>query len=73
MKNVLPEEKLNECREVFDLFDKDKTGEITIDDLRNVINLLGDFPTDEDLKNIIKEVDLDGSNKVEFDEFVQIY
>ncbi|GFR41102.1 hypothetical protein Agub_g1747 [Astrephomene gubernaculifera] len=66
----VPEEKLQEYKEAFSLFDKDGNGRITTNELGTVMRSLGQNPTQADLEQMIREVDKDGSGTVEFQEFV---
>ncbi|CAI2359896.1 unnamed protein product [Moneuplotes crassus] len=50
----------------FDKFDLDGNGEITLDELREV--LCGD-EDDEDIRNLIKKVDKNGDGQINFEEF----
>ena len=70
MSDSLPEDKITECREVFDLFDKDKDGSITTKELGDVMRALGANPTNTELQEMIAEVDKDNSGKIEFNEFL---
>ena len=49
-----------EFREAFSLFDKDGDGTITTQELGIVMKSLGQRPTDNELKDMINEVDIDG-------------
>lgn len=64
MTDSLPEDKVSECKEVFDLFDKDKDGSITTKELGDVMRALGANPTQTELQEMINEVDSDGSGKL---------
>ena len=68
----LSEEQINEFKEVFKLFDTDGSGAISHIELGNVLRQLGQNPTDQELKNLVEEVDIDGSGQIEFNEFVQM-
>jgi calmodulin len=73
MSDSLPEDKITECREVFDLFDKDKDGSITTKELGDVMRALGANPTNTELQEMIAEVDKDNSGKIEFNEFLDLF
>lgn len=49
-----------ELREAFCLFDIDGDGKITTDELGTVMKSLGMEPSDEQLREMIDEVDIDG-------------
>ena len=54
---------------LFNLFDIDKSGEITLENLRVVFKNMGLVYSDEKIMNIIKEVDLNKSGGISFEEF----
>ena len=68
----LSEEKIAEFKEVFALFDNDGDGAITTKELGTVMRSLGQNPTDQDLKDMVSEVDADGSGEIEFQEFLSM-
>jgi calmodulin len=47
-------------RQAFRIFDKDDDGTISTQELGTVLRSLGQNPTEHDLEQIIKEVDVDG-------------
>jgi len=49
-----------EMREAFLLFDKDGDGTISVTELEAVLRSLGQTPSDQELKDMIKDVDIDG-------------
>ena len=51
-----------ELREAFELFDIDGDGKITTDELGTVMKSLGMNPSQDELREMIKEVDIDGKN-----------
>ena len=59
-----------EFKGVFELFDKDRNGKITSKELGTVMRGLGQNPTEEELKQMIREVDLDGNGTIDFKEFL---
>ena len=57
----LSEQQIDDFREAFQLFDKDGDGHVTAHELGIVFKTLGQSPTMDELKEIIKEVDTDGN------------
>lgn len=49
-----------ELREAFSLFDKDGSGTISNEELEVVMKSLGQNPTEDELQEMIREVDVDG-------------
>ena len=64
----LSETQIAEFREAFGLFDKDGDGHVTKEELKVVMESLGQKPSDEDLVQMISEVDDDNSGEIEFEE-----
>lgn len=63
---------LKELKEIFKLYDKDGVGFMTCDCLRGILMELDPTLDDDDLDDIIEEVDEDGSNTIDFDEFCKM-
>jgi len=60
------------CRDVFNLFDYDGSGTVSIEELRAIIrNLLGEELDDASLRSMIQDVDVDGDGEISYDEFKQ--
>jgi calmodulin len=72
MSKTLSEDKIAEFRCAFELFDKDGDGIITTRELGIVISYLGQTPTEEELKELVKEVDTDGTGDIEFNDFLEL-
>jgi len=70
MTENLTEEQIAEFKEAFQIFDKDGDGSITTKELGTVMRSLGQTPSEETLKQMIKEVDVDGSGTIDFIEFL---
>ena len=64
MKDV---DTAEELRQVFLVFDKDKDGFINARELKQVMNNLGEKLTDADISEMIREADVDGDGKVNFE------
>ena len=56
----------------FDLFDTKKQEFLSADDLGEVLRAMGFRPSQEELMDILKEIDEDGSGEIEFGEFCQL-
>lgn len=61
-----------ELRAAFEVFDKDKSGTISADELRAMLKSLGDDMTDAEINDIIREADTDGDSNISFAEFKNI-
>lgn len=70
--STFTEEQLNELREAFKVFDKDGDGTVTTAELGDVMESLGQHPTEAELHEMINEVDVDGNGEIEFEEFAEM-
>ncbi|KAK1353992.1 calmodulin-like protein 3 [Heracleum sosnowskyi] len=63
-----------DMKEAFNVFDQNRDGYITVDELRSVLASLGlkQGRTEEDCKSMIQKVDVDGDGKVNYLEFKQM-
>lgn len=66
----LTREQVLAFRETFNLFDKDGGGSINVSEIGDVLRALGQKPTKQELAQMVKEVDADGSGDVDFAEFL---
>lgn len=67
---ILTPEKVNEFKEAFEIFDKDKDGYITLKELGDIMQNLGQCPTEAELQDMISEVDKDKNGTLDFTEFL---
>merc|ERR1712115_262885 len=56
----------------FDLFDTKKQDFLSADDLGEIMRATGFRPTEEELKDLLHEIDEDGSGEIEIGEFCQL-
>ena len=56
----------------FDVFDKQKNGQIAIEDFKGVVSNLGEKLTANEIREIIKEADKDGDGTIDYVEFVKM-
>ncbi|KAK2143764.1 hypothetical protein LSH36_814g00010 [Paralvinella palmiformis] len=68
----LSDEKIEELRSIFMLFDQNGDETITIKELGTVMRAMGQYPTEAELRAIISEIDADGNGIIEFHEFVDL-
>lgn len=66
----VPEDKLESYKEAFDLFDKDHSGEISGEEIYRIMKNFGNPLTKQEIKKMIDEIDTNGNNELDFEEFV---
>ena len=57
-------------KDMFELFDTDKSGYLSSDELTVIFNSIGYYPSQEWLTETLLNFDTDGNDGVDFDEFV---
>ncbi|GAV82420.1 LOW QUALITY PROTEIN: RCC_reductase domain-containing protein/EF_hand_5 domain-containing protein [Cephalotus follicularis] len=68
----LTQQKKQEIKEAFELFDTDGSGTIDAKELNVAMRALGFEMTEEQITQMIADVDKDGSGAIDFDEFVHM-
>eukprot|EP00999_Lentomonas_sp_LEN2_P000652 NODE_1649_length_781_cov_149.287462_g1600_i0.p1 GENE.NODE_1649_length_781_cov_149.287462_g1600_i0~~NODE_1649_length_781_cov_149.287462_g1600_i0.p1 ORF type:complete len:181 (+),score=23.81 NODE_1649_length_781_cov_149.287462_g1600_i0:73-615(+) len=68
----LTHEQLSEFKEVFYLFDKDGDQTINTQELGNAMRSLGLNPSDQEVEDMIREVDVDNSGSIDLNEFLAL-
>jgi Ca2+-binding EF-hand superfamily protein len=66
MSIKMSEDKANDLENTFKIFDENGDHFITAQELKNVMNKLGQTLTDEEINLMISEADADGDKKVNF-------
>ena len=69
---VLSQEDIDGCRQAFMAFDKDRSGTIDVWELRQVLEAMGQAPTEDELFQMISEVDDNMSGSIDFGEFLKV-
>ncbi|MEB3182008.1 MAG: EF-hand domain-containing protein [Nostocaceae cyanobacterium] len=68
-KTALSDEQVEKLWQAFQAFDEDSNGTISAKELGLVMGSLGQSPDEMDLRDMIKEVDVDLSGSIDFEEF----
>ena len=63
----------DDVREAFQSFDLDKNNYIGISELKHVLTMIGERVTDEEVDEMIRLADTDGSGQVSFDGFYRLF
>ena len=69
---ILSDLEICELHEAFNIFDIDSNGSIETSQLGILMNFLKQNPSKEELTQIIKETDIDNTNKIYFNQFLKI-
>lgn len=72
MVETLTADQIQEFRQAFDIMDRNGDGVITVDDLAAVMRAIGQSPTANELQDMIREVDADGNDTIDFTEFLAL-
>ena len=65
-------DKENEYKELFAMFDRDEDGLINQNELGKVLRALGQDPSDQDLIDMITDVDKNEDKLIDYEEFLQL-
>ena len=71
-RTQLSEEQKQEIKEAFDLFDTDKTGTIDYHELKVAMRALGFAVKKQEVLNIMREYDREGTGQIEYPDFLEI-
>ena len=65
-KHMKEEDQEETLQAAFRTFDKDGSGRISADELRQVMHTLGETLTDEEIEDMIREADTDGDGQINY-------
>ncbi|CAE7398985.1 unnamed protein product [Symbiodinium sp. KB8] len=68
----LTQDEIDGCRDAFLAYDKDHSGSIEVWELKEVLEAMGQHPTEEELFQMISEVDENASGSIDFGEFLKV-
>lgn len=71
-RNERAENAEEEMLEAFQIFDADGNGNISADELRQIMENLGERLTQEEVEDMVKEADIDGDGQINYEEFVRM-
>ena len=66
----LEEDKLKECKIIFDMFDYDKDSKITTKELADCLRVCGAAPSEQELEMIIQGLEENGNEYISFEKFL---
>ena len=66
----LEEDKIKECKIVFDMFDSDKDTKITTKELGDCLRVCGAAPSQQELEMIIQGLEENGNEFISFEKFL---
>ena len=64
--------KEKEIKDIFDKYDSNRDGNVTSDELANILKAININVSDEEIKEIIEELELEGNNEINYENFVSI-
>lgn len=68
----LADDEIDELRDAFNEFDKDKDGLISCKDLGNLMRTMGYMPTEMELIELSQNINMNLGGRVDFDDFVEL-
>ncbi|XP_030649649.1 calcium-binding protein 5b [Chanos chanos] len=68
----LADDEIEELREAFEEFDKDKDGLISCKDLGNLMRTMGYMPTEMELIELSQNINMNLGGRVDFEDFVEL-
>lgn len=66
------EEQKKELKEIFDLYDQNKDGKVSVPELVLVFENMGQEPNDSELRDLLKKIEKDENSEITLDDFFEI-
>ena len=70
--SIFEEDKLKECKLIFDMFDEDKDNQITLQELGDCLRICGAAPSQQELQAIIKNLEDNTKEFISFNIFLKL-
>ena len=70
--STLEEDKIKECKIIFDMFDEDKDDKININELGDCLRICGGAPSQQELSTIIQNLEENKKQYISFEIFIKI-
>ena len=70
--STLEEDKLKECKIIFDMFDENKDNKISLNELGDILRICGAAPSQQELMMIIKNFEENGNENISFEIFIKL-
>ena len=68
---AISQEKVPAMRRMFSLMDRDGSGMISKDELKDLLHSQGYYPSESELETMMEEIDSDNNGEIDFEEFVR--
>ena len=68
----IPSDKIHEYQEAFNLFDKDHSGTISVDEIAKIMKNFGNPLSKDEVREMIKDIDTSGDGELDFNEFITL-
>lgn len=71
-RTAFTKDQLSEFKEAFGLFDQNSDGHISASELAEVMQSLGQMPSEEEVREMLANADVDSNGTIEWEEFVMM-
>ena len=71
--NVVPQDEIDRCKEMFDFYDEDSDGKLTYGEMLTCLRVCGRNPSVHEFKEMIQVVDTKLMGALDFQDFMSLY